>query len=399
MTIPSTLTSKEKQKDPIDSLTSQFAKSSLKGGFMSRKANIAFDSYDGIRPKSKERSWIEVSPTSTITVSRTYKRSMEILETNHQFLHNNPELPVSSKQLIADNSAIFFKAELLARPPILQERLERTAFSVVSTYKVGQQIFVKKSFRKFVERINSREDEAKKTLLFDSEFILKPVCIGPLDSLWFPFISNGDLELHIQPDYTSLTDQSLQFCLDIAHSLKAIHEANHVHRDLKPFNVLITKDMRARLIDFGFCQSVEEINAKFHRCGTLGYAPPEIGSYFPRKIPYKAMDIWSLGILLFIMATHNHPSIKMQDLTATDSDITEDVKYYLSKPENLEARAKKYLSFHGKVPERLNANWALFEIAKTCLTHAPSRRASIDTVISELLGLRQKFFNIERASY
>ncbi|NXL94897.1 TSSK6 kinase, partial [Alectura lathami] len=93
----------------------------------------------------------------------------------------------------------------------------------------------------------------------------------------------------------------------VVGAVRYLHDRNLVHRDLKCENVLLTADgHRAKLTDFGFSKeanSYPDLSTTF--CGSPAYASPEV----LLGIPYdaKKYDVWSLGVMLFIMVTGYQP--------------------------------------------------------------------------------------------
>ncbi|XP_022539167.2 testis-specific serine/threonine-protein kinase 6-like [Astyanax mexicanus] len=90
----------------------------------------------------------------------------------------------------------------------------------------------------------------------------------------------------------------------IVSAVEYLHNNDIVHRDLKCDNVLLSADGNVKLADFGFSRFMTgELSDTF--CGSLWYAAPELlisNCYDPKK-----SDVWSLGIILYYMATGDLP--------------------------------------------------------------------------------------------
>lgn len=70
--------------------------------------------------------------------------------------------------------------------------------------------------------------------------------------------------------------------------------------DLKPENLLLSSNFQLKLADFGFSSAFTDVSKTMYtECGTPGYMAPEVfqrTGYDP-----QAADIWSCGVILFIM--------------------------------------------------------------------------------------------------
>ncbi|KAM4689858.1 testis-specific serine/threonine-protein kinase 1-like [Rhinophrynus dorsalis] len=105
-------------------------------------------------------------------------------------------------------------------------------------------------------------------------------------------------------------DESRKLFGQLVRAVKYCHDLNIVHRDLKCENVLLDSKCNIKLTDFGFgkqltCDGAGNTNLSRTFCGTPSYAAPEV---LLRK-PYqaKASDVWSLGVILFVMVCGKMP--------------------------------------------------------------------------------------------
>ena len=97
-------------------------------------------------------------------------------------------------------------------------------------------------------------------------------------------------------------EKAVTICRDLADGLVAVHAADLLHRDIKPANVLIDKNNRAVLTDFGLVKvkGMSNLTQTNVFVGTYQYAAPEVLSGLP---PRPRSDIYQLGLLCYILLT------------------------------------------------------------------------------------------------
>ncbi len=115
------------------------------------------------------------------------------------------------------------------------------------------------------------------------------------------YIKTGDLYDYIYKNKKLSNEESALIFYQVFSTIEFLHLNKIVHRDIKPENILILKNKKIKLIDFGLCNYIKENNFLSTPCGSLNYASPE--SYKGKKYDGEKFDIWSLGILLFVMLT------------------------------------------------------------------------------------------------
>lgn len=138
--------------------------------------------------------------------------------------------------------------------------------------------------------------------------------------------------------------QDLFFQIVIA--LKYVHSLNLSHRDLKLENILLADKKRTiiKLTDFGFVREFNPYNRRLLStiCGTTVYMAPEL--LRSEKYSGFAVDIWSLGIILYAMIYGVLPFDDDDDMKTRNKIFHEEPVYNESIPEEVNQLIKKMLS-------------------------------------------------------
>ncbi|KAK5107457.1 hypothetical protein LTR62_001255 [Meristemomyces frigidus] len=89
--------------------------------------------------------------------------------------------------------------------------------------------------------------------------------------------------------------------IQLFQGVKYLHERNIVHRDIKPENILLMdKALKVKIADFGLAKIIGEESFTTTLCGTPSYVAPEILEQGNRRRYTRAVDVWSLGVVLYI---------------------------------------------------------------------------------------------------
>ena len=147
--------------------------------------------------------------------------------------------------------------------------------------------------------------------------LLNPSCKGKLidnkgniESRHFfllEYLEGGELISYTQTGV--FTEDELKFYgLQILEGLVYLHSKGWAHCDIKPDNIVLTKDLAlAKLIDFGFCSSFIN-HSELQEKGTVEYLSPEINARIPCDL--SKADVFALGVTFFGLLTGHFPCFK-----------------------------------------------------------------------------------------
>ena len=184
--------------------------------------------------------------------------------------------------------------------------------------------------------------------------------------------------------------EALEIALEIAHGLAFAHEHGLVHRDVKPQNVLLNGDGRAKVTDFGIARSRDvehSVTQTGTVLGTSNYIAPEQASGQPVD---AQTDVYSLGVVLYEILTGELPF-------PGDNFVAVAMKHVHEPPPNtLDKRGDVPLRVAGavdraleKVPDhRFPTMDAFAAELEACLAELDRGDGSVTTVIPAAQRLR-----------
>lgn len=164
--------------------------------------------------------------------------------------------------------------------------------------------------------------------------------------IFMRYMEHGDLLDFILSQGAVQEDQARVWTRQIASAVKYMHELEIAHRDIKCENVLLTANQNAKLSDFGFARfCIDNRLKKIHSetfCGSLCYTAPEIlqgEPYYP-----KPTDIWSLGVVLYVMLNKSMPFQEKQIKELYQSQMNRNWKFRSKYDSNLSENCKNLVT-------------------------------------------------------
>lgn len=127
--------------------------------------------------------------------------------------------------------------------------------------------------------------------------------------------------------YTDYTTDSRHFGLltvrSILAGVMALHDAGYIHRDIDPTNIMVTRDGKIKLFDFGIARKIDDLDTSESglMVSKVAYASPELIKGEVQKHS-KPTDFYMIGILLYQLIVGHLPF---------DGELTEIIEQHRSK--------------------------------------------------------------------
>jgi serine/threonine protein kinase/Tol biopolymer transport system component len=170
------------------------------------------------------------------------------------------------------------------------------------------------------ERRGRFEREARAVAALNHPNIITIYSVEDRDGVLFLTMElvEGKTLTELIPPHGMSLEQVLHVAIPLADAVGAAHQRGITHRDLKPANVMVTDEGRVKVLDFGLAKLQEEspvdglsvtvtreqLTSEGRIVGTVAYMSPEQAQ---GKAVDARSDVFSLGVLLFEMATGEKP--------------------------------------------------------------------------------------------
>ncbi len=127
---------------------------------------------------------------------------------------------------------------------------------------------------------------------------------GKLHYIVMELIEGITLKSYIQKKGRLEVKESIGIAIQVAQGIAAAHEQHIIHRDIKPQNMIISKDGKVKVADFGIARAVSAQTMNSAAMGSVHYISPEQarGGFSDER-----SDIYSLGVTMYEMVTGRVP--------------------------------------------------------------------------------------------
>lgn len=196
----------------------------------------------------------------------------------------------------------------------------------------------------FLEQKEKFKKEARRLRKLNNEYIVSVHDLFEENGTAYyvmDYVDGENLAERLKRTGKPMTEQEVREILpQILDALKSVHDAGIWHLDMKPANIMLTKEGRVKLIDFG---ASKQLNAQKGGATTStaisytnGYAPREqMEQNYDKFGPWT--DIYALGATLYNLLTNKRPPLP----TDIDDDISNDKHLALPFPSSIGEKMKK----------------------------------------------------------
>lgn len=177
-------------------------------------------------------------------------------------------------------------------------------------HKLNRFVAVKVLKQEFSENANfvsKFQTEAQATAGLMHPNIVNVYDVGEDDGIYYivmELVEGITLKSYIEKKARLSVKEAISIAIQVSMGIEAAHNKHIIHRDIKPQNIMISKDGKVKVTDFGIAKAVTSNTITSNVMGSVHYTSPEQarGGYSDEK-----SDIYSLGITMFEMLTGRVP--------------------------------------------------------------------------------------------
>ncbi|HXA56266.1 MAG TPA: protein kinase [Candidatus Acidoferrum sp.] len=139
------------------------------------------------------------------------------------------------------------------------------------------------------------------------------------------FLEGESLESIIERRPVLTLTQKVSYIIPVCRALDYAHKRGVVHRDIKPGNVMITKDGAVKVVDFGIARLMDSSHTQTNTIiGTLGYMSPQ---QIRGERADERSDIWACGVMLYELLTYQRPFDGANQTSLMLNIASDDIRY------------------------------------------------------------------------
>ena len=130
---------------------------------------------------------------------------------------------------------------------------------------------------------------------------------GPVEYGLFEYLKNGELHNYVFLLKKKFSEElSKKIFFDILMAVENCHESGIIHGDIKLQNIMLSANFNLKLIDFGFSKNIKD-GLISEITGSRFYNAPEIFSSATKGYDGTLSDVFSLGVVLFVLVMGFYP--------------------------------------------------------------------------------------------
>jgi eukaryotic-like serine/threonine-protein kinase len=186
---------------------------------------------------------------------------------------------------------------------------------------------LRSEFNKDEDFIRRFKREAESATSLNHPNIVSIYDVGDDEDIYFivmEYVQGKTLKHYIKEHGRLSVEESLHIMKQIVSGIAAAHDYGIIHRDIKPHNILITKDGKAKLTDFGIALAITSATITHTNSilGSVHYFSPEQAR---GGIANAKSDIYSVGAVLYEMVTGRVPFVGDSPVSVALKHLQENV--------------------------------------------------------------------------